>query len=200
VRLPALALAVVALACVGPKHPRTGERSMTEDPETHVALEWSMAIENGALVVDFELTNKRDRRIYVPETLLVPGEKDRAYNRAPGRVVVSAREGGLAALSYGVAGATHPIAWIVPPLVRPLEPGQSYKQRFVLGLPLSTWHNVGYAAPFTSPPTRVALAVWFLTEEPQWHDLKTDADEPLRVPLRGEPRWIRGEPRPLPEA
>jgi hypothetical protein len=202
VRLPALALAAMALACAGQKTPRTGDRSMTEDPETHVALEWSMALDGAALVVELELTNKSDKRIYVPEALLVKGTGDRVYNPAPGRLVVgTGNNRRVAELAFGVASASNPMAWIVSPLVRPLEAGQSYSKRFTLGLPLATWHNVGWNAPFAEPPTEAVLSVWYLTEEPpQWYEVKNDAGETLKVPLRGEPRWITGEPRPIPTA
>jgi len=173
---------------------------MSANPQAPLDVEWSMTVADRALRVDYVLTNRGDRQVHVFDCLLVKGEKPGTYRRAPGKAVVMEGDPGTAMIWLGTATPSNPMAFVAPPLVRPLAAGASVKGSFQLPLPLAPWHNVGWAAPFTAEPKTATLGVQYFLAEPEWFELPSETGEKFRVPKKGDPRNAISGPKPIPHA
>lgn len=188
----------IAAACA--QAPATVEESPLTASQD-LSLTWSVRSDGVGLLVDYTVENRGDHAVWLLDEPLVFAA-DAGVERAPGRIVVRAGEGGVVRLIRGYARPLSQPAIELPPAARPLPPGGRAVGHAVVPLPLSAWHPND---PTPRPIGAAATAVFELgvLDSDEDLDLRPLADgtevlAPSPPRAGADQRVLRGEPRPLP--
>jgi len=183
--------------------PEASTRATSEDAMVAKApakLDWSMALapDGKAILVEYTLTNLTDHRIYAQDLMPLPGTKTFRYD-PDFFIVTNGPEAGVVSFVRGRVRSEAPVAILIDPGGRAIDPGQSVKGGGKVPLPLVGAHYQGTVAPLTGTPTRAQLEICVLTGDVHWTYLQLDDGKNLTVssPIDPVQNVISGE-LPLP--
>ena len=123
-------------------------------------LDWSMALNKSgdALDVHYTLKNTTDRRIYAMDLLPRPGKKSFVYD--PNFfIVMNGDAAGTVAFVRGRVQSEAPVAILIDPGGRAIEPGQSVEGSGTVPLPLKGAHYQGTVASPARDPDAPELPI-----------------------------------------
>lgn len=183
--------------------PEASPRAASEDSMVSKApakLDWSMALapDGKSILVKYTLTNLLDRRIYAQDLMPLPGTKTFRYD-PDFFIVTNGPEAGVVSLVRGRVRSEAPVAILIDPGGRAVDPGQSVEGSGKIPLPLVGAHYQGTVAPLTGNPTRAQLEICVLTGDVHWTYLQLDDGKNLTVSSPIDPiETVVGSVLPLP--
>jgi hypothetical protein len=163
-------------------------------------LDWSMALspDGKSILVKYSLTNLLDRRIYAQDLMPLPGTKTFRYD-PDFFIVTNGPEPGVVSLVRGRVRSEAPVAILIDPGGRAIDPGQSGEGGGRIPLPLVGAHYQGTVAPLAGTPTRAQLEICVLTGDVHWTYLQLDDGKNLTVSSPIDPiETVVGSVLPLP--
>ena len=183
--------------------PEAAPRAAPEDSMVSKApakLDWSMdlAPDGKAILVKYTLTNLLDRRIYAQDLMPLPGSRTFRYD-PDFFIVTPGSEPGLVSFVRGRVRSEAPVAILIDPGGRAIDPGQSVQGSGRIPLPLVGAHYQGTVPPLSGTPTTAQLEICVLTGEVHWTYLQLDDGKNLTVSSPIDPiETVVGSVLPLP--
>lgn len=161
---------------------------------------WDVALDESKahLKVHYVVRNASSDTVYVSDELLRSGGNG-LTSAGDAILVVNGDEAGTVRLVRAAIGSERPLAALYPTTYVPLAPGEKLERTAIAPWPLVAWHNLGYASPLKSKPTRAVLELhYFVGEPPEWRDLPGADGKAIRVPEQMTPQPFRMGPIDLP--
>ncbi|MCE9577068.1 MAG: hypothetical protein K8W52_28230 [Deltaproteobacteria bacterium] len=133
--------------------------------------------------------------------LLVNGERHDAFDRV---VVRNGARPGVVEFVRGFAqleNVGRGIAMTYDPAMRRLEPGATVTGAADIPLPLTAWHNFGWAVELKGTPQTATLLIGYVTDWDSWASVSLDDGTTVTVPQPGylpRQQFVRSVPLAIP--
>lgn len=164
-------------------------------------LDWTLVRAGDHLHLEYSVHNASAISVSLLDHLLVDGERHDAFDRA---VVRNGAKPGMVEFVRGFAqleNVGRGIAMIYHPAMRRLEPGATATGAADIPLPLTAWHNFGWAVTLKGTPQTATLLIGYLTDWDSWASVSLDDGTTVTVPQPGylpRQQFVRSAPRAIP--
>lgn len=154
-------------------------------------LEWSMTLIGGGhtLRINYQIRSLSDTPVYISDLLPIPGPKKWQLG-VKSIMVTNASQPETVRFVRGRLQSEAPLARVIDPGARKLEPHQSLSGMAEVSLPLQGYHYQGTVAPLKTPLLWAVLEIGVIVGQVHWSELPLDDGSKLTISHPSDPMQV----------